>query len=610
MATTATAAASPARPAVRRLGRFELLQLLGKSERSMLWRVHDPRAGQELLLALPRVQPAHAAALDRWQQAVRKAARLNHPHLAPVVEVGEQERWPYVAYDRTLGLTLPERAGRDAPAPVDVARQLVQALDGLAFAHEAGVAHGDLQPFHLLVADNGQVRLLGFEIALAEAVPEADAAALARNLSMDPTQLQAQRQSAERDVLAIGLILHRQLAHQPVLEEEDLGRVIARMPPGGPELVRLPWSLPRPVPEALRAIANRCTDRQERHRYRSARTLSRALQGSLDAEASNAGGALSLLLDRVRAHGALPSAPGGSVRVSQLMRMERERTNELAEIVLRDLALSFELLRLVNTADAQLSANGGAVLTLRRAIALLGLQGVQRAAQALRPWPGNLQPEGAQALAALIHTVQRAGRVAQALRPAGYDREVVHLVTLLQNLGRLVVHAHFPDEAVQLRKLMQSAPSDKPGEADEPGMTEEQASFAVLGADVQAMGLAVARQWGLDDSVLHMVRRLPLGATARAADGDDDLLRALASAANETVDASALPAAQVVPALQRVAQRYGRALGLTLKDLQQALQLAATPGGDDTTVGGSAAGSTTDAEADTLQDTPQRSEPR
>ncbi|UUX97733.1 HDOD domain-containing protein [Aquabacterium sp. J223] len=422
---------------------------------------------------------------------------------------------------------------------------------------------------------------------------------------MDPIELQAQRQSAERDVLAMGLVLHRQLAHQPALDEEDLGRVIARMPPAGPELVRLPWSLPRPVPEALRAIANRCTDRQERHRYRNARTLSRALQGWLDAEASNAGGALSLLLDRVRAQGALPSAPGGSVRVSQLMRMERERTNELAEIVLRDLALSFELLRLVNTADAQLSANGGAVLTLRRAIALLGLQGVQRAAQALRPWPGSLQPEAAQALASLIATVQRAGRVAQALRPPGYDREVVHLVTLLQNLGRLVVQAHFPEEAVQLRKLMQSAPSDKPGEPDEPGMTEEQASFAVLGADVQAMGLAVARQWGLDDSVLHMVRRLPLGAPARAADGDDDLLRALASAANETVDASALPAAQVVPALQRVVQRYGRALGLTLKDLQQALQLAATPGGEDITVGASAPGSPGAAD-----DTLRRSEPR
>jgi non-specific serine/threonine protein kinase len=92
----------PAKP-VRSLGCFELLQLLGKSDRTMLWAVHDPRSDQELLLLLPRVQPADAKSMARWMHAARRAARLDHPHLAPAVEVGEQERWPYVAYDRTSG---------------------------------------------------------------------------------------------------------------------------------------------------------------------------------------------------------------------------------------------------------------------------------------------------------------------------------------------------------------------------------------------------------------------------------------------------------------------------------------------------------------------------
>ena len=52
--------------AVRHLGRFQLLRLLGKSERTMLWLVSDPRVGQELVLALPRSQPADAAGLQRW----------------------------------------------------------------------------------------------------------------------------------------------------------------------------------------------------------------------------------------------------------------------------------------------------------------------------------------------------------------------------------------------------------------------------------------------------------------------------------------------------------------------------------------------------------------
>jgi non-specific serine/threonine protein kinase len=386
--------------------------------------------------------------------------------------------------------------------------------------------------------------------------------------------LRKQRQLAQRDVLAVGLLMHRLLAGAPALEEPDVGRVIERLPPLGNEFVRLPWSLPRPVAEPLRAIVNRSVDRQERQRYRNARTLSHALQGWLDADSQQGGGPLAQLLDRVRAAGALPAMPGGGLRTAELMRLERERTNELAELVLRDLALSFELLRAVNTAQvrgAQVAGNGP-VLTVRRAIAMLGLDGVQRAAQSLRPWPGALQPEAAQEMQALVLRVKRAGRVAQALRPAGYDAEVVHLVTLLQSLGRLVLQYHLPDEAAQIRRLMQPAPPAKPGEREEPGMNEETACFAVLGTGIDHLGTAIARQWGLDDEVLHMIRRLPEGALVHQPESDGDTLRLVASCANEAIDAIGLPAVHVGPALGKLLQRYARALKITQKDLQAALQ--------------------------------------
>ncbi|MEW6704146.1 MAG: HDOD domain-containing protein [Pseudomonadota bacterium] len=571
----------------RRLGRFELLKLLGKSARSMVWHVNDPRSGQELVLVIPRQPPGDAEAMERWMQRVRKAARLNHPHLAHVVEIGEQERWPYVAYDRANGLTLAEMLGAQGLPAIDAARWMVQALDGLAFAHEAGVVHRDLQPHMLVASEQGTLRVLGFEAALEAAEQPGETPTLARSLSIDPHQLRAQRDAAQRDVLAMGLVMHQLLVGAPALEEPDVGRQIERLPPLGPEFVRLPWSLPRPVPEPLRAIVNRSTDRQERQRYRTARTFAHALSGWLDAESNQGGGPMALLLDRVRAIGPLPALPGGTVRAARLLRMERERTNELAELVLRDLALAFELLRTVNTAKVRGTqvAGNGPVLTVRRAIAMIGLEGVQRAAQGLRPWPGPLDAQGARDLQALIERVKRAGRIAQSLRPAGYDAEVVYLVTLLQSLGRLVVQYHFPDEAAQIRRLMQPEPSPKPGDPPLPGMTEETAAFAVLGADIETLGAAVARQWGMDDEVMHMIRRLPVDKPVRQLDGDGDLLRAVGSLGNEVVDAIGLPAAQVTPALARVAQRYGRALDVTLKDLQEAVQIALHGGDGDELVG-------------------------
>ncbi len=573
---SATSSDRPASSAATRyFGRLQLLRLLGKSRRSMAWLVADPRTEQELMLVLPRVQPPDAAALERWQQLARQASRLSHPNLAAVVEIGVQDGWPYVAYDPREQATLADRVqGKALPGP-EAAALMSGLLAGLAYAHEAGVAHHDLQPWCLLVDDAGKLRLAGLGAALEMPWHVTDTGHVGPSYQPAlPGTRQAEREAAERDILAAGVLLHKLLAGAPPLDEPDVAGVVERLPPLGREILRLPWSLPQPVPEPLRAIVNRATDRQERQRYRSPRTLQRALEGWLQTEGDANGGPLALLSDRLRTQGALPAMPGAAARAARLALMERQRTNELAEVVLEDLALSFELLRLVNTAQvrgAQVSG-AGPVLTVRRAIAMLGLDGVRRAALGLREWPGKLSEAGAAELAALIERCKRAGRIAMALRPAGYDGEVVYLITLMQNLGRLVVHHHFADEAQQIRRLMQPAPAAKPGDPDEPGMGEEGAAFAVLGADIEALGAAVARHWGLDESVLGMIRRLPADAMPRNPHSDDEILRAAASCGNEAADAMTQPPQRVAAALQKVVQRYGRMLDFDLRALQAAVQ--------------------------------------
>ena len=559
---------------VRWFGPRQLVRLLGKSERTMAWLVTDPRSGQDLMLVLPRVQPPDAASLQRWQQGARQASRLNHPHLAAAIEVGVQDGWPFIAYDPRDSATLADTLPKQGLPGAEAAALGRQVLQGLAFAHEAGVSHHDLQPFLVLMDEGGQLRLAGLAVA-GELASRLDVPQGVSGVSgVDPGAMRVQRDAAERDVLAAGVLLHMMSTGQGALEERDIGRVIARLPPLGREIVRLPWTTAQPLAEPLRAIINRATERQERQRYRNARTLERALEGWLQTEAGTGGGALALLAERLRSVGVLPSLPGAAARAAKLAMMERERTNELAEVVLEDLALSFEMLRLVNSAQVRGAqvAGSGPVLTVRRAIAMLGLDGVRRSALALRDWPGPLNDAGAQELEHLIDRVKRAGRLALALRPAGYDGEVVYLITLLQNLGRLVVQYHFADEAQQIRRLMLPAPPLREGEAEEPGMNEEGAAYAVLGVDIESLGAAVARYWGLDDSVLTMIRRQPLAVPVRAVEGDDDLLRTVASCANETIDALGLAPQRVAPALQRVVQRYGRTLDITLRDLQAALQ--------------------------------------
>jgi non-specific serine/threonine protein kinase len=557
-------------------GRFQLLRLLGKSTQSMLWLVQDGRTDTEGLLALPRTQILDERAMSAWQQRARRATRLTHPHLADIVEVGEHDHWPYVVYERGEFVSWSERVTAKGVPPTEIAEWSVQVLRGLAFAHEAGMAHRDLQPFSLLVDDAGHVKVLGLEVA--EFMPfgaahAADGGRDAQGGQAAMDERRQQRHAATYDVLAYGLVVHQVLAGQPALEEPDVSRVIARMPPHGTDIVRLPWQVPRPIPEPLRAIVNRATDRQERQRYRSARTFERALEGWLRASSDPDAGPITLLLDRLRAVGVLPAMRGGADRAARLALMETGHTNDLSDIVLQDLGLAFELLRAVNLAQAQAGHSiNGPILATHRAVAMLGLDGVRRSALSLRGWPGPLDAAGASALEALIARVKRAANIARALQPAGYDTEVVYLITALQNLGSLVVQYHFPDEAQQVRRLMQPAASPKAGQPDEPGMSAEAAAFAVLGVDIESLGCAVLKHWGLDESVQHLVRRLPLAGAVRTPESDDELLRTIASCANEVVDALGLPARHVMTALQRVVQRYGRILNLTMKDLQEVLQ--------------------------------------
>jgi len=551
-------------------GRFELRRLLGKSVRSMAWLGFDPRAGQEVVLTLPRVQPTDGAQLEAWKHDVEQAARLNHPHLAHVVEVGVQDHWPYVTVDRALGLTLEERLDARPPSPAEAVDWLIQVLEGLAFAHQAGRAHGDVQLHQVLVSEQGVARL----VALGASGPALTSAEAPK---VDVHGVRNSQLAAQRDVLALGLLMHHLLAGQPPLDEPDTAKVIERLPPMGKDMVRLPWSTPQPVAEGLRAIGNRATERQERQRYHNARTLLAALSGWREAAANDTGGPLALLLDRVRSLGHLPTLPGVGARVARVAMSEGQRTDEMAEQILQDTALSFELIRNVNSAMVQgtQSSGTGPVLTLRRALALVGLRGVRQAAASLRAWPGPLSERHAAALMQLMERVRLAGHLAQALRPAGYDPEVVYLVTVLQNLSRLMIQYHFPDEAEQIFELMQTLPPAQPGEPEMPGMSEASASFAVLGVDSELLGAAVARQWGLGDEVLHMIRRLPADRPVRVADSDGDVVRQVASAANELVDVmNRVPAQKVPSTMAGIAQRYARALELSPRQIGEALQAA------------------------------------
>ena len=88
---------------------------------------------------------------------------------------------------------------------------------------------------------------------------------------------------------------------------------------------------------------------------------------------------------------------------------------------------------------------------------------------------------------------------------------------------------------------------------------------------MESLGVAVAKQWGLDEGLQHAMRRLNPELPVRKPDERQDVLRAVASLANESLQASILPAKQQAAAFHQVVQRYGRPLNVDLKEVQGAL---------------------------------------
>jgi len=559
----------------RRFGRYEIRQMVGRSQASGAWLAYDPQVQQEVLIIVPRTAPTQVAEREAWMQELHSAARLKHPRLAVIEEVSRLDTWPFAIVARDKTVTLAERLQANGSfTPLEAANIVCDLLEGLAYAHEAGRAHHDIAPHHVLLDKNGRATLSGLGSGLLR--PQAGPPGAA-TLNIQ----QSQRGAAERDLLMIGLLLYRMLANAWPLDDHDLGHAADRV---GPEIVRLPFATPHQVPDTLRAIVNRSTDRQQRQRYLNARTLLSALQGWIKTNAQEGAGPLVLLLDRLNTVGTLPGRPNTERALIGALSQESMRVDDYVDVVLKNPAMVWEMMRAVNSASYRSGSSDEGVTTVSRAVLFLGQQGVRKLTQAVRTWPGVLSakltndPEfGAQAVAALDAELRQctlAGHIARWMAPFELSDEECALTAMAQRLGWLLVLYHFPDEASQIKRLMQSGPPLEAGGKPTPGMSLEGAAGAVMGINLDDLTQAVLRHWGWEERLVQAARPLATAGGVRTPMSDDETLRTVVTLANELANTQAMPMDKAVSALHQIQLRYARALHLEAKECQLTLEHA------------------------------------
>ncbi len=144
------------------LGRYHLLELVGSGGMGVVWGAWDPKL--ERRVAIKLVKAAMAAARDRILLEGQALAKLSHPNVVPVFDVGVYEEQVYLVMEWVRGKNL--RAYCKEPRSVrEILRIYREAGEGLRAAHQAGLIHRDFKPDNAIVGDDGRVRVLDFGLA-------------------------------------------------------------------------------------------------------------------------------------------------------------------------------------------------------------------------------------------------------------------------------------------------------------------------------------------------------------------------------------------------------------------------------------------------------------
>ncbi|MCH9682884.1 MAG: serine/threonine-protein kinase [Deltaproteobacteria bacterium] len=156
------------RPAVHRIGRFTILESLGDGGMGAVYAAYDEQLDRKVAIKVLRGDDLPTEEeRQRFHREALALARLSHPNVVTIHEVGEHHGEPFLAMEQVRGEDLAHWL-TSKPTWPEVLEAFVQAGRGLIAAHEAGIVHRDLKPHNLMRSDDGVVKVVDFGLARVE----------------------------------------------------------------------------------------------------------------------------------------------------------------------------------------------------------------------------------------------------------------------------------------------------------------------------------------------------------------------------------------------------------------------------------------------------------
>jgi eukaryotic-like serine/threonine-protein kinase len=229
-------------------GRYRMGALLGIGGMGEVWGAQDLLLDRAVAVkVLGGALAGDGRAAERLRREARAAARLDHPNIARVLDLGEHDGRPYLVMELLEGESLAARIDRAGPMPPAEAARIVAAVaDALEAAHQAGVVHRDVKPGNVFLTSTGVVKVLDFGIASAAgdaALTTGDLIGTAAYLA--PERALGQRATPAADIYALGVVLYELLAgHRPFEAGSEVELAMAHVNADPPSLRQAAPSTP------------------------------------------------------------------------------------------------------------------------------------------------------------------------------------------------------------------------------------------------------------------------------------------------------------------------------------------------------------------------------
>jgi serine/threonine protein kinase/formylglycine-generating enzyme required for sulfatase activity/lysophospholipase L1-like esterase/DNA-directed RNA polymerase subunit RPC12/RpoP len=266
---------------IGRLGGYRVLKVLGAGGMGVVFQAEDPRL--ERNVALKAMLPALAAsetARQRFLREAKTAAAIEHDHIVPIFQVGEDRGVPFIAMPFLKGEPLDERLKRDKALTIaEVLRIGQEAAEGLAAAHEKGLVHRDIKPANLwLEAPKGRVKILDFGLARAaadNAQLTQQGAIIGTPAYMAPEQAAGTPVDGRCDLFSLGCVLYRLATGQLPFKGNDTVSTLVAVATENP---RPPGELRPELPARLSELILQLLAKKPEGRPASAKVVAEALR--------------------------------------------------------------------------------------------------------------------------------------------------------------------------------------------------------------------------------------------------------------------------------------------------------------------------------------------